>query len=104
MMNKVAGFDWDEGNIEKCQKHGVSIFMIEQLFTAEIHLLEDRVHSITEDRFLAVGRTSDERPLFVGFTYRKNKKGLMIRPFTARYMHKRELENYEKAFAKIQNR
>ena len=23
MLETVAGFDWDAGNLEKCQKHGV---------------------------------------------------------------------------------
>ena len=33
MTLRVSGFDWDEGNREKCQKHGVSIAEIEDLFT-----------------------------------------------------------------------
>ena len=28
------GFDWDDGNRDKCQKHGVSIGEIERLFDA----------------------------------------------------------------------
>lgn len=31
-MEKIAGFNWDNGNSEKCQKHGVSIEEIEALF------------------------------------------------------------------------
>jgi len=29
----VAGFDWDEGNREKCRKHGVSLAEIEEILT-----------------------------------------------------------------------
>ena len=29
---QVAGFDWDDGNREKCRKHGVSLAEIEALF------------------------------------------------------------------------
>ena len=33
MMNlRVSGFDWDEGNRAKCQKHGVPMIEIEDLF------------------------------------------------------------------------
>ncbi len=32
MTEGVSGFDWDDGNIEKCQKHGVSLEEIEALF------------------------------------------------------------------------
>jgi len=31
-MLPVAGFDWDDGNHDKCQRHGVSIVEIETLF------------------------------------------------------------------------
>ena len=29
----IDGFDWDDGNIDKCQKHGMSIFEIESLIS-----------------------------------------------------------------------
>ena len=32
MLQAVAGFDWDAGNLEKGQKHGVSVAKIEELF------------------------------------------------------------------------
>ena len=25
MTQKIAGFDWDDGNIGKCRKHGVAL-------------------------------------------------------------------------------
>lgn len=104
MINKVEGFDWDEANIDKCQKHGVSTSMIEEFFKGTILVLGDAEHSGVEDRYIAVGRISDGRPMFVGFTFRQGKTGLLIRPITARFMHKREIRKYEKAIAKIQER
>ena len=31
---RVSGFDWDEGNRAKCQKHGLTVAHIEALFAA----------------------------------------------------------------------
>ena len=42
MEKSVAGFDWDDGNVGKCQKHGVSIEVIEGLFrTGELRVEPD---------------------------------------------------------------
>jgi uncharacterized DUF497 family protein len=29
MSDALAGFDWDDGNREKCQKHGVALEEVE---------------------------------------------------------------------------
>ena len=104
MMNsRVQGFDWDDGNREKCQKHGVSIAEIEALFMDAPRIAPDPKHSDDEDRMIAVGRTDAGRPVFVAFTIRtKNRR--LIRPVTARYMHAKEIAAYEKESAKTQNR
>jgi hypothetical protein len=97
MNLRVSGFDWDDGNRAKCQKHGISIAEIEALFVAGPSVAPDPKHSQEEDRLLATGRTSAGRALFVGFTLRtRNGRGL-IRPVTARYMHAKEVAAYEKA-------
>ena len=101
MISKVIGFDWDEANIEKCQKHGVPIEIIEDFFMGEIRIHPDIAHSSTEDRYIAIGSTNNQRAIFVGFAYRHGEQGLLIRPITARYMHEKEFRKYEKAFAKI---
>jgi uncharacterized DUF497 family protein len=31
----ASGFDWDAGNLEKCQKHGVSIAEIEAVLRGD---------------------------------------------------------------------
>jgi uncharacterized protein len=104
MMNpQVQGFDLDDGNRAKCQKHGVSIAEIEALFMNAPRIAPDPKHSDDEDRMIAVGRTNAGRPVFVAFTIRtKNRR--LIRPVTARYMHAKEIAAYEKESAKTQNR
>jgi len=103
MNSLVQGFDWDDGNRAKCQKHDVSIAEIEALFMNAPRIAPDPKHSDDEDRMIAVGRTSAGRPVFVAFTIRtKNRR--LIRPVTARYMHAKEVAAYEKESAKTQNR
>ncbi len=93
----VRGFDWDEGNRRKCQKHGLTIADIEQLFAGGARVAPDPKHSTDEDRLIAVGRTGIGRPIFVAFTLRANKGRYLIRPVSARYMHAKEIQAYEKA-------
>jgi len=38
---EVAGFDWDSGNSGKCQKHGMSLVEIEQIFANIVQLAAD---------------------------------------------------------------
>ncbi len=90
------GFDWDSGNRAKCQKHGVSIAEIESLFSGAPLVAPDALHSSQEQRFRAVGETIKKRPLFIVFTLRKNGGILLIRPISARYMHKKEIKAHEK--------
>lgn len=101
---KVGGFDWDNGNRAKCQKHGVSIDEIEALLSGNPRVAPDLRHSMKEDRLLAVGRTSAGRPLFVAFTIRKKGRNHLIRPVSARYMHVREITAYEKESAAAEER
>jgi uncharacterized DUF497 family protein len=93
---RVSGFDWDEGNRRKCQKHGLSIEQIEALFANNPRVGPDPKHSAAEDRLIAVGGTKTGRPVFVAFTLRMKGKSYLIRPISARYMHAREIEAYEK--------
>lgn len=94
---KIAAFDWDEGNHAKCAKHGVSVAEIEGLFRSGPHVAPDPAHSATEDRLIAIGRTAEGRALFVAFTLRESGRQRLIRPISARYMHRKEVEAYEKS-------
>jgi len=70
MTFPVDGFDWDDGNRAKCQKHGVSIAEIEALFVHGPRIAPDPEHSADEDRLIVVGKPGAGRPLFVAFTLR----------------------------------
>jgi len=96
----VAGFDWDLGNRTKCQKHGLTIYEIERFFLGEVEILSDPKHSQEEDRFIAVGRALNGRPVVVGFTFRTKGGETLLRPISARYMHLKEVLKYEKATSK----
>jgi uncharacterized DUF497 family protein len=93
---KVAGFEWDAGNRKKCQKHGVSLVEIETLFSQPVMMLPDHAHSMTEARLKAIGRTETGRNIFVVFTLREHNGQKYIRPISARYMHQKEIDSYEK--------
>jgi len=92
----VAGFEWDDGNRAKCQRHGVSIAEIESLFARPVMVLPDDAHSGAEERLRAVGRTAGGRHVFLVFTIRRRGGERYIRPISARYMHRKEIESYEK--------
>jgi len=87
-----TGFNWDAGNVEKCQIHGVTIAEIEYVFTHSPAVAPDISHSQKEGRFQAIGKTREDRRVFVVFTFRKGE----IRPISARYMHQKEVDFYEK--------
>ena len=96
MADRLAGFDWDRGNRDKCTKHGVSIAEIEALFQRELSVYEDEAHSAVEGRRLAIGRNAAGRWIFLAFTYRTQGGATYIRPISARYMHAKEVRHYEK--------
>ena len=91
-----TGFDWDEGNERKNEKHGVTKAEVEQVFlNAPLLLADDVKDSQREPRFHALGRTDQDRRLHVTFTERGN--GMLIRPISARAMSRKERAVYEKA-------
>jgi len=100
----VAGFDWDCGNRNKCQKHGVSVAVIESLFRGSIAVLPDPAHSAREERFKAIGQAEDGRGVLIIFTLRDRGGGTLIRPISARYMRRKESEYYEEEAAKTADR
>jgi uncharacterized DUF497 family protein len=82
--------------LEKCQKHGVSIEEIEGLFGRFHTIRVDVEHSLGEQRLRAIGKNDKSRYVFLVFTIRKRKGERLIRPISARYMHSKEVEYYEK--------
>jgi len=92
---QVTGFDWDDGNTRKNQKHGVSMAETEQVFfNTPLFVLADSKHSELEPRFHALGKTSAARPLHITFTLRR-QGGEKIRVISARDMHQKERTVYE---------
>ena len=92
---EISGFDWDSGNLEKCQKHGVSAETIEKLFERSVAILPDETHSRTERRLRAIGKTAEGRMIFLVFTMHRRGDETLIRPISARYMHAKEAKSYE---------
>jgi uncharacterized protein len=94
-LNGITGFDWDNGNTRKNEKHGVSQVEAEQVFFNEpLVLLADAGHSGGELRFHALGSTDEGRALHITFTLRF--ENTRIRVISARDMHRKERAVYEK--------
>jgi uncharacterized protein len=68
---------------------------IEDVLTENPRFAPDMGHSAGEDRFIAIGRTAENRPVFVAFTFRVKGGRMFVRPVSARYMHRKEAERYD---------
>jgi uncharacterized DUF497 family protein len=73
-----------------------SIAEIEQVFEGTVAVFPAPVHSRREERFKAIGLANKGRHVFVVFTIRERGGDRLIRPISARYMHRKEVEHYEK--------
>jgi uncharacterized DUF497 family protein len=100
MDPRVAGFEWDHANRDKCQKHGVSIAAIEAAFQRPVAAVPDPRHSAAEERFKAIGITDDGRHVLIVFALRSHGGETFIRPI----MHRKEVRYYEEAAAKTGDR
>jgi uncharacterized DUF497 family protein len=96
---QFSGIDWDAGNRVKCTTHGVSLEEIEALFMGPCRFSPDVMHSVAEQRLIAVGRTVAGRALFVAFTVRERDGLVLARPVSARYMHAGEALRYDRQTA-----
>ena len=94
-LSKITGFNWDDGNARKNDKHGVSMAEAEQVFFNAPMLLEDAAHSQQEIRIHALGKTDEGRALHISFTLREANQ--LIRVISARDMHRKERAIYEQA-------
>ena len=97
---EFEGFEWDAGNSEKCRKHGLSREDIESVFSDRVLILDDEANSGAEQRYRAIGVTASGRYAFVVFTFRGNR----LRPLSARYMPRKEINRYEKDNPDFQER
>ena len=96
-------FEWDAGNLTKAQKHGLTLIEIESVFQKEVFYGLDEKHSSNEERWIAVGVTSNGKSCFSVFSFR-SKSARIIRVFSARRMHLRERRVYEKRKEETKNR
>jgi uncharacterized DUF497 family protein len=95
-LTRIVGFDWDAGNARKNEKHGVTQAEVEQIFFRQPLIVAlDVIHSNVEVRYHALGRADDERWLQVTFTLRGGDT--LIRPISARAMHRKEKPIYAAA-------
>ena len=102
MLDLFHGFKWDAGNRSKCQKHGVPVEEVEALFSSgQLHIEPDLRNSKAEERFNAIGKTARGRSIFLVFTIRNHKSETLIRPISARYMHKKEVDYYAQKNPKV---
>jgi uncharacterized protein len=105
MDRPPATFDWDDGNREKCQKHGLSIAEIEYVLAhSETFIVPVVIDLEVEPRFIAIGRNSSGRYVLAIFTPREVNDRPTWRPISARYMHKKEIARYEKEISSAQDR
>lgn len=87
-------FEWDKGNSGKNLKHEVGDREAEEPFLDENKVAyKDLIHSAKEGRFILVGKSKQDRLLFISFTYRGKK----IRIISARNINRKEVSIYEKA-------
>lgn len=94
-LNKISGFEWDKWNIDKSYaKHGISPNESEEIFLDEdIKIEKDLKHQQQEKRFIAIGKTTENKILFVIFTIRNDK----IRIISVRIANKKEREVYNRS-------
>lgn len=89
-------FEWDAGNSGKNKRsHSVDDWECEEVFfDPNKVLLKDRLHSGQEERLILLGKTRQARLLFLAFTIRSKKVGVIsARDVTNR----KEKDLYEKA-------
>jgi uncharacterized protein len=94
--SEVTQFEWDLGNSGKNKRsHKVEDWECEEVFfDPQKVILKDKLHSGQEERFVLLGKTRQERLLFLAFTIRNEK----VRVISARDVTKRkEIDLYEKA-------
>ncbi len=92
-LRNAVGFEWDDANIRHIAGHNVAPHEAEEIFFDINNVLsEDLIHSTTENRFIIIGKTKEERLLYQVFTKRENN----IRVISSRDINKKEVKLYEK--------
>ena len=92
IISNCKGFEWNEGNSNKnWHLHRVTDGECEDIFfNLPLIVAADAKYSNREKRFYALGRTENNRWLFVAFTVREN----LIRVISTRDITGREQRKY----------
>lgn len=92
IISNCKGFEWDEGNSNKnWHLHRVTDSECEDVFfNLPLIAAADVKHSNRERRFYALGRTENNRWLFIAFNIRED----LIRIISAREMTRSEQRKY----------
>jgi hypothetical protein len=98
-LGEIDGFDGDEANRDKNWfRHRVTPLECEEVFfNLPLLLQADAPHSEREIRYFVLGKTNQERLLFIAFSLRRKK----IRVISARNMSKKERDLYAKTTSRI---
>ncbi|MEO8231899.1 MAG: BrnT family toxin [Ignavibacteriota bacterium] len=89
---------WDSGNeFKNLMKHNITNAECEQVFFNQpVIVFDDTKHSSSENRWYLLGRTDQDRHLFIVFTIRKN----LVRVISSRDMNNKEREIYNEEVKK----
>lgn len=92
-LKRILGFEWDKWNLDKSyKKHGITPNETEEVFLDEdVQIKKDVNHQQQEKRFIAIGKTTEDKLLFVVFTIRIDK----IRIISGRMANKKEKGVYK---------
>ena len=94
VFREPIGFEWDKGNVEKPQKHGVTLTETEEAFFDKNKVVfADWKHSVAEPRVTLLGKTKKGRLLTITYTVRVKK----IMVITARPTNTKEMPLYKKS-------
>jgi len=94
LVVRLTGFDWDQANWRKSElKHGVAAAEAEEALLKDPLCQIDPRHSDDEQRYVALGETSEGRRLFISFTVRRGR----ARVISARPMSRKERAIYDEA-------
>ncbi len=91
MSIEIAGFEWDEGNLKKLSKHGVTQEEAEEIFYIAPLIDEGAYEKKNEKRYRCLGITGPGRCLAAFFTIRSD----CIRNISVRPMRRNERKLYE---------
>ena len=93
VFKQTLAFEWDKGNQDKnLVGHKVTNEECEEVFyDPKKKIADDPIHSQKENRYIVIGKTKQDRILFLVFTIRNEK----IRVISARDLNKKERFLYE---------